>query len=251
MSAGLLSVLLVVARIAPATYVLSVFGGVQLNRLARLAVIVAVSVAAWPGSIGGAAPGALDVIVRVGSQLAVGLGAAAGAVGFFELARTAGALADVSLGRGSFGAADPFGGAAGPLGTLHSLTFLAVIFASGGHCIVLAAIAAGFDAFPLDATLTEADIGALAAHAVDASGAAIALAAGLALPAIAVAWTIDLALGWLGRVLPSLPATFLAMPLKMLVGWIVVATTLAVVVDGTVSSALDAFDAALTSPSRR
>ena len=59
------------------------------------------------------------------------------------------------------------------------------------------------------------------------SAAAIYAGIAFALPALAVAVIVDLSLGWLSRTLPGLPALFLAMPLRMVLGWIVVAAVLA------------------------
>jgi flagellar biosynthesis protein FliR len=57
--------------------------------------------------------------------------------------------------------------------------------------------------------------------------AAFSVAVALALPALGVGLVVDVSLGWLGRTMPQLPILFVAMPLRMVLGWTVIAATLA------------------------
>lgn len=234
------TLLLLTVRLLPLVILLPIFGGIKASPIVRSGALLALAIGFWPAEW--ITPIASWTAIPVlASQFALSLTTAACALVVFEAARMVGAIADVSLGRGSFGAADPLGGSAGPLSTFHAILFLAVFAASGSHVLLLRALADGITAFPLDATLTAASWAALVDQVILVSGAAIATAIALVLPALGVGLIVDVSLGWMNRAMPKLPVVFLAMPMRMVLGWIVVAGALAVGVPHLVNAAVGAF----------
>ena len=52
---------------------------------------------------------------------------------------------------------------------------------------------------------------------------------------------MDVSWGWMSRTLPQLPVLFVSMPLRMVLGWIVVAAVLAGAMGWLVAASVDAF----------
>lgn len=239
------TLLLLTLRIAPLVIALPVFGGLKSSPSVRSGVVFALVLGCWPVEMVAPVPAA-QVVAVCASQMLFGLTTAACMLAVVEAARTAGALEDTALGRGSFGAADPFGGGAfGPLATLHSLLFLAVFAVVGGHRLVLMAFVGGMDAFALDAILVPDDLAVLADRVVGFVGAAFAAGVAIALPALGVSLIVDVSLGWMSRTLPQLPVLFLSMPTRMVLGWLVVAAGLAAGIGWLVDASISAFEVAV------
>lgn len=240
------TLLLLTARLLPLVTLLPVFGGIKASPTVRSGALLALVVGLWPATL--VAPvdgGAVAMLGVAASQALFGFATAAVVFFVFEAARMIGGIADTALGRGSFGAADPLGGVGGPLSTLHALLFLAVFAATGSHVLLLRGFALGIETFPLTATLGEPQIAALADEAIRFSAGALAAGVAFALPAVGVGLLVDLSLGWINRTLPRLPVLFMAMPLRMLLGWTVLAGGAAAATGALVATALDAADAPL------
>ena len=219
---------LVVLRLAPTVMLVPALGGMRIPQLVRVGIVFILASAMMPATPEPAPTSLLDATPAIASQLLFGLLVGIVTSAVFEAMRMAGSLADVSLGRGSFGAVDPLGGG-GPAGTFslfYSLFFLAVFTALAGHTIIVRAIHDSWTWFGPGEVLTGNSMGAVAEVTVDMTGAAIAAAVAIALPAFVAAALVDFSLGWLNRSMPSLPSMFLAMPLRALVGWLIVAATL-------------------------
>ncbi|MFT6395648.1 MAG: flagellar biosynthetic protein FliR [Bradymonadia bacterium] len=238
------TVLLMTLRLIPMVIVLPVFGGLKASPSVRSGVLLALMIGCWPAELAPSAA-SLEVVAICASQLLFGLATATCMLAVIEAARMAGSLEDTALGRGSFGAADPFGGgASGPLSTLHSLLFLAVFSAIGAHRLVLLAFVSGFESFPLDAILLPEQLALVTDNVIGFVAGAFAAAVAVALPALGVSLVVDISLGWMSRTLPQLPVLFLSMPVRMVLGWIVVAAGLAVAIEWLVDASLLAFETA-------
>lgn len=216
------SLLLHALRLVPAL-ALPVFGGLRASPTVRSGVLAVLVLATWSGPL--AVPlGSAELVEVAAAQLALGLLAALPALVLFEAARTAGAVADQALGRGSFGGGDvgPVQPGA-PMATLYALAFLAVFTAAGGHIAIVAGLGLGLEAVPLTAGFEALTSVVSLPAAVQAS---LVLALATVAPVVAAALTVDLALGAMQRALPRLPVLFLAMPLRTWAGLIVVVGTL-------------------------
>ncbi len=236
---------LLALRLMPLIIALPVFGGLKASPSVRSGLLFALIIGCWPAEVV-SSPDPSAVIAVCASQLLFGLATAACMLALVEAARMAGSLEDTALGRGSFGAADPFGGgSSGPLATLHALLFLAIFAAVGGHRLVLMAFVAGLDSFPLSAVLLPDQLALAVGQVVGFVGAAFAAAVAIALPALGVSLVVDISLGWMSRTLPQLPVLFLSMPVRMVLGWIVVAAGLAVSIEWLVEASVLAFQLAM------
>ena len=89
------------------------------------------------------------------------------------------------------------------------------------------AVHESFSTFAVDEVLALQDLRALGVQSIRLSAAALTAGVALAMPALAVALVVDVCMGWLGRALPHLPVLFISMPLRMVLGWLVVAASLA------------------------
>lgn len=219
------AVLLLAVRLVPVVLLVPMFGGMRVPSPVRLAMIAVLTVGALPSASTVPLPGVgLVMAQQMASQLVVGLLTALAMHLVFETWRMVGQLADVALGRGSFGAGDPLQPEPdGALAQLHGMLLLAVLFASGTHTLVVAAVADGVVRFGPGDVLVGAELAQTVRSVVLATQAATQTAVALAMPALVSALLVDLMVGWINRVLPQLPAAFVAMPLRALVGWTMVA----------------------------
>jgi flagellar biosynthesis protein FliR len=225
---------LLVARIAPLVIMVPAFGGLRLVASVRGGVILALSVALWPVTLVSMPSAIAERVHMFGSQLAVGLLAGSAVLVLAESARTFGGLADTALGRGSMGPGDPLtNGPSSAFSSFFALAWTALFVSSGAHLALLAGAHASLTTLPLGTIIGAGALASQTMLVVDCLVAAFELAVALALPAFAVSWIVDLILGWLNRAFPSLPAMFLAMPIRAVLGWLVVAMMLGPIVIAT------------------
>ena len=219
------TVWLLAMRFVPVVLLVPMFGGMKVPSPVRLAMIGTLVVASLASAEVVPPPGtALLAAQQVCSQLGVGLLTALAMHLVFETWRMVGQLADVALGRGSFGGGDPLQSEPdGALAQLHGLLLLAVLFAAGAHTLVVSAVVDGVARFGSGEVLVGVDLHQTVRGLVVATQAATQTAVALAMPALVAALLVDLMVGWINRVLPQLPAAFVAMPLRALVGWTMVA----------------------------
>jgi flagellar biosynthesis protein FliR len=153
-----------------------------------------------------------SLIAAVIGQVLVGLG-----LGFFALLvltaiQAAGSMIDLFAGFTMAQVYDPMSGAgASVFGRLYQLVGTTILFASGGHLLLLRGFLTSFDAVPLD--------GFVAGEAkliTNQLGMFILAACEIAAPVLAAMFLAEVALGLLTRAAPQLNALQLGMPLKTL-----------------------------------
>ena len=96
---------------------------------------------------------------------------------------------------------------------------LALLFAAGFHHLILRGLAASYAVLPAGAGL---DLAAAGELLVRLGGAAIAIGFRLAAPLIVAGLVVNLALGVLGRMVPSLQLLSLALPAQLLLALLVI-----------------------------
>ncbi len=249
LDAGLATGTLLALRHLPVVLLVPLFGGMRVPAPVRLAMLAVLVLVSWPAALP-ALPEHPAVWVAVGaSQLVVGLATAAALLAAIEVFRMLGALSDTVLGRGSFGAGDPLQpDPDSPLGQLHALLALVVLFAADAHLVVAESLRRGVERFGPAQTLSGAQLDAVGANTIAVVHTALETAVALAAPAFVAALLVDLLLGWAQRGLPQVQAMFLAMPLRQLVGWTLVAAVATAALPDLVAavpSAVGALDAAL------
>ena len=152
------------------------------------------------------------LIAAVVGQVVAGL-----ALGFFALlalsaVQAAGSMIDLFAGFTLAQVYDPMSGAgASVFGRLYQMVGTTILFASGGHLILVRGFLRSFEAIPLQKlTLGEARL--LTNH----MGTFIMAAIEIAAPVLAALFLAEVALGLLTRAAPQLNAFQLGMPLKVL-----------------------------------
>jgi flagellar biosynthetic protein FliR len=104
-------------------------------------------------------------------------------------------------------------------GRLYGLLAVTLLFASGGHLLILRGFLSTYDALPLDAGLSLGRLGDLLGHGLVTMFVAALQIAG---PLIAVLFLADVGMGLLTRVAPMLNVFSLAFPAKILVTLVLV-----------------------------
>jgi flagellar biosynthetic protein FliR len=108
-------------------------------------------------------------------------------------------------------------------GTFLTVAALAILFAADFHHLLLRAAAASYAVFPVAAPV---DLAAAGELVVGLSAAAIDTGAKIAAPMILATLLVNLGLGALGRMVPSLPALFVALPLQLLLALLILQLSL-------------------------
>ena len=113
-------------------------------------------------------------------------------------------------------------------GTFLSVAALAFLFAADLHHLLIRAVAASYVAVPVAAGLSPERAAQLMAAL---SAANLTTGLQIAAPLLVVGILINLAAGALGRLVPSLPALFVALPLQLLLAFVVLALSLPAALD--------------------
>ena len=125
-----------------------------------------------------------------------------------------GSLIATQSGLAAAGMFDPNEATPGTIpGTFLTVAALAILFAADFHHLLLRAVAASYGVLPVAAPL---DLAAAGELLVGLSASAITVGTRIAAPMILAGILVNLALGALGRMVPALPALFVALPLQLL-----------------------------------
>lgn len=108
-------------------------------------------------------------------------------------------------------------------GSLLSAAALALLFAADFHHLLLRAIMGSYAVFPVGAGV---DLAAAAELLVRLSGQALATGVRIAAPMIVAGLVVNLGLGAMGRMVPSLPVFFVALPLQLLLALLILERSL-------------------------
>lgn len=153
------------------------------------------------------------LVVSVVTQAATGA-----ALGFltslmFAAVAAAGSLVDVFGGFALAQGFDPLGTQASTVfGTFHQWLFTMLLFASGGHLLVIGGLLRTFDLMPVGETPAVADGTSLLTRAFTLF---VVIAVQVALPMIAVLFVCDLGLALMTKVAPQLNALNVMFPAKI------------------------------------
>jgi flagellar biosynthesis protein FliR len=208
-------------------------GGRVVPQSIRTALLLVLAATTTPA---GAAPDGMALVAAGVSQIVVGLAAALPLLLVIEATRGAGGMVDWAAGRGAVTGQE----SSSSFATIYGLAVIATWSAVGGPLVAIRAHHAGIERFGLGEALTLGGIAPLTEVAISATGSAFALCVALGLPVLGAALAVDLAMGWVGRALPSLQVSFASMPLRLLVALSVVAAGLG----AAVATAVDALGVA-------
>lgn len=183
----------------------------------RIKAILALSIAlaVTPAVRGHAPPMEWSAVVSSAAQQVV-VGAALGYVTalLFSAFQVAGDLIDMFGGFQVAMSYDPMADTqTAPFGRFYHLIAITLLFATGGHALVIRGFAASYEAVPLTGVLSFAALGHVLTQGV---GQMFLAALQIAGPLIAVLFCADVALGLLTRAAPALNAFSLGFPAKIL-----------------------------------
>jgi flagellar biosynthetic protein FliR len=217
---------LVFARVGTAMMILPMFGEPWLTMRGRLATALVVAFVLVPAS-GVQAPNAPDparLFVPVVSEMAVGafLGLLVRSV--FTALHVAGSIIAMHAGLQVASMFDPNEASQSTIpSTLLSTAVLTLMFASDAHHLLLAGLARSYAVLPFGML---PDLGYLSLALTKAGSRAFDLAFRVAGPVILVALLLNAVLGVMNRMMPTLQVLFVAAPLQIMAGLVVLAAAM-------------------------
>lgn len=223
----LLTTLLVSVRLGAVLLMTPVFASLGLPLQVRVLLVLALSVTLVSGmapelvntTLGSAANLALAAAneLVVGSLLALALFASFAAFQF------AGRIMDIQMGFGVAGLLDPATRNHAPLlGMILNLTAVLTFFLIGGHRLLLRGLAFSLERIPPGARLTALPIGTV----IEQFGGMFVYATLLAAPVMTVILLVDIGMAMMARTMPQMNVFIIGLPLKILVGLVVLAVSL-------------------------
>jgi flagellar biosynthetic protein FliR len=157
------------------------------------------------------------VIAAVG-ELLFGALLAFGLFAVFATFQLAGRMIDLQMGFGVASLIDPATRAQAPLlGTLLNLIAVAVFFAVDGHLMLIRGLAFSIEHLPPGVSFAAIDTGSVVAQ----FGGMFVYALALAAPVLIVLFLVDVAMAVMARTMPQLNVFIVSMPLKIMVGLLV------------------------------
>ncbi len=218
-------VALAAARLLPIVWLVPLFGGRLLPVPARLTITVGLAWVLAPPI----PPVAVDLTFagHLLLEALTGLCLALLASLPFELARSGGHLVDVVRGSSLAQVIAPgLGDRATPTGDVLYLALLAALATCGGDRFIIVALTAGFAALPPGAAMEPGMTALMGDVLLETTAVMLSSALLLAAPVIIIALLSDTVLGVVGRIVPQLPLFFLGMPVKTVLGLVMVALAL-------------------------
>jgi flagellar biosynthetic protein FliR len=226
---AVLAYVLTFARVGAMIMLMPVIGDAGVPPRVRLAFALAVSAALMPvvaAQYPNAAPPPLGLASLIAREVTAGVLIGTMARLVMSALDTAGFLIANQTGLAFAQTFDPGQGVQGAIiSTFLSLIGALLVFESGLHHLAIGAIARSYELIPPAGAIPTGDMAELALRLV--SGA-FALGLQLAAPFILFGFLIYVALGVISRLMPQLQSFFLAMPINILVGFVLLTLLLGV-----------------------
>lgn len=179
------------------------------------------------------------ILIEILRELLIGL-----VIGFmaylpFAIIQLAGRFIDMRMGFAMVNVADPIHGDTLPLmGQFKNVLVILLFLAINGHHVMIKAIRHSFDIIPLGgAVLTNQSIEVLLRSTADI----FVLAFTVVLPVVATLFIADIILGFLARTIPQLNIFVVGLPLKILVGFIMLFLSIGMIINYTTGLFTDMF----------
>jgi flagellar biosynthetic protein FliR len=227
LTANAFALFFVFARIGAALMLLPGFGEVFIPARIRLLLAVGITVVVTPvvGEFIPAPPdGPLRMFVLLGHEMAVGLFLGAIARAMIAALHMAGVIIGFQTSLANASLFDPLNAGQGTLiGSFLNVLGVFMIFAADLHHLMLIAVIDSYSLFVPGATLPLGDFSDTAARVVAQS---FVLAMQLSAPFIVMGMLFYLGMGLLARLMPQVQIFFIAIPVQIFVGFLVMAATL-------------------------
>jgi len=224
--------ILVLFRVSGLVFASPVFGRVNIPAIARIGLVGAIAFllfTVFPESSVIQYTTLMGFALIVAAELLLGIALAFVTNIFFSLtAFTAGQLIDMQIGFGIVNVFDIQNNTQIPMmGNVLNILLLLVFFAVDGHLKLIEMIYLTLERMPVGTLVISADVGITA---LEVFARAFLLGVMMALPILASGLTLEICFGMMMRAVPQIHMFVVGIPLKMLVGIIVFATTLPVFV---------------------
>lgn len=142
---------------------------------------------------------------------------------FFRVVQIAGSFVDIQMGFGIANVIDPMTGMQSPiLGNFKYFIMVLLFLSMNGHHLLLRGIMQSYQWVPLDHSIfSYIESGAISSFLIDSFILAFTSAFQMAAPMIAALFLTDVALGILAKTAPQFNVFVIGLPLKMMIGYIV------------------------------
>jgi flagellar biosynthetic protein FliR len=215
---------LLFARIGAMIMLLPGFGEPAVPARVRLAFALALAIALAPGladRVPAPAATALAMAGQVASEVLIGVLLGAAARMLVSALATAGQIVGLEVGIAFAQTADPTQTQSGQLiAVFLGVLGIALIFASGLHHMFLQGIVGSYDVLALG---VEPPVGDAAQLALQTTASSFMVGFQIAMPVIAAGLIFRVGLGVLSRLIPAIQVFFVALPLQILGGLVVLA----------------------------
>ena len=227
LTANTFALFFVFARIGSAMMLLPGFGEVFIPSRIRLLLAVGITVVVTPvvsEYIPAAPEGPLRMFVVLGHEIAVGLFLGAVARAMISALHMAGVIIGFQTSLSNAHLFDPLNAGQGSLvGSFLNVLGVFMIFATDLHHLMLLAV---IDSYSLFVPGTALPIGDFSDTAARVLGQSFVLAMQLAAPFIVMGMLFYLGMGLLSRLMPQVQIFFIAIPVQLILGFLVMAVTL-------------------------
>jgi flagellar biosynthetic protein FliR len=232
--------LLVFARTGAMVMLLPAIGEASVPPMVRLVLALAISLALAP-TVAGAYPQAapastLALGLAIAQEVTAGILVGSMARIIMSSLQVAGTLIATQTGLAYAQTVDPTtqGQQSAVIGNFLSLLAVVMIFATNLHHVAIGAVAGSYRMIPPGAALPTGDMAELTIRLVSGS---FALGFQLAAPFLVFGFALSVGIGVLARLMPQLQIYFVAMPINILVGFVL----MALLVGGMMTLFLDYF----------
>jgi flagellar biosynthetic protein FliR len=212
-SATLLAFLLAAVRVSAWVAVSPPFNTRAIPTVVKVALSLALAFPMAPRLAAQApAPELFPVLRAVFFQIIVGVVLGFLAQLLFAAVQAAGELIDLASGFTLASLYDPLSNVTSSMfGRVNQLLAVTLLFATNGHLLLVRGLLTSFEILPLHPV----SVGALAARVTDNVGRFFVAALEIAAPVLAVLFLAELALGLVGRAVPTLNVFSMSFPLKI------------------------------------
>ncbi len=210
-------------RISGVMWTAPVLSARSLTPQLKSALLLLLVILMWPAAM--ATSGAVEFSASaVLAEALIGLTLGLGAAIFVGAAESAGDMLAVQMGLSGANVVNPMSQTMMPiLGQFLGLFVTALILASGGHVVILAALAQSIEVLPTGAPI---DIDEGIRTVVDLGATLLWLGVRMAAPVIAAMMIGNATLGVLARTVPQLNVLMVAFPVQIAIGLFVLGATL-------------------------
>lgn len=220
---------LLLFRMAGLVWTAPVFSAQVVPVSVKTVITVLLMILLWPAAMVEA--GAVEVgVATISSELLIGMALGLGAAVFVSAAESAGDMVAVQMGLSGANVLDPMSRTQLPvLGQLLGLFVVSMILATGGHLVIVKALAVSLEIMPSGSSIAAAE-GAM--EVVRLGSTLLWLGLRFAAPVVAAMMIGNVALGVMARTVPQLNVLVVAFPVQIGIGLFVLAATLPMVASG-------------------